>query len=192
MALSVLWVGLVILSTGFGAASGRMDAVADAALSGAASAVEICVSMAGAVCLWSGVMEFMRQAGLIEILSNLLRPFLILLFPNAGRDAETMAALSGNFSANLLGLGNAATPLGIRAALRMARDSENYIASDELCRLVILNTASVQLIPATAAALRSAAGCRTPFDILPAVWITSILSVTAGLTADFIFRRVFK
>ena len=192
MALSVLWAGLVILSTGFGAASGRMDAVADAALSGAASAVEICVSMAGAVCLWSGVMEFMRQAGLIEILSNFLRPFLILLFPNAGRDAETMAALSGNFSANLLGLGNAATPLGIRAALRMARDSENHTASDELCRLVILNTASVQLIPATAAALRSAAGCRTPFDILPAVWITSILSVTAGLTADFIFRRVFK
>ena len=192
MALSVLWAGLVILSTGFGAASGRMDAVADAALSGAASAVEICVSMAGAVCLWSGVMEFMRQAGLIEILSNFLRPFLILLFPNAGQDSETMAALSGNFSANLLGLGNAATPLGIRAALRMARDSEKHTASDELCRLVILNTASVQLIPATAAALRSAAGCRTPFDILPAVWITSILSVTAGLVADFIFRRVFK
>ena len=192
MALSVLWAGLVILSTGFGAASGRMDAVADAALSGAASAVEICVSMAGAVCLWSGVMEFMRQAGLIEILSNFLRPVLILLFPNAGQDSETMAALSGNFSANLLGLGNAATPLGIRAALRMARDSENHTASDELCRLVILNTASVQFIPATAAALRSAAGCRTPFDILPAVWITSILSVTAGLVADFIFRRVFK
>ena len=192
MALSVLWAGLVILSTGFGAASGRMDAVADAALSGAASAVEICVSMAGAVCLWSGVMEFMRQAGLIEILSNFLRPFLILLFPNAGQDSETMAVLSGNFSANLLGLGNAATPLGIRAALRMAQDTQNHTASDELCRLVILNTASVQLIPATAAALRSAAGCRTPFDILPAVWITSILSVTAGLVTDFIFRRVFK
>ena len=140
-------------------------------------------------------MELFRAAGLSDILADFLRPVLKFLFPDAARDPETMAALSGNLSANLLGLGNAATPLGIRAARRMEQTSPpdaRGIASDELCRLVILNTASVQLIPATAAALRSAAGCPTPFDILPAVWLTSILSVTAGLLADRIFRRFSK
>ena len=83
-------------------------------------------------------------------------------------------------SANLLGLGNAATPLGIRAARRMAQGCGGT-ASDELCTLVVLNTASIQLIPATIASVRAAAGCRTPFDILPAVWLSSVLSVTAGL-----------
>ena len=94
-----------------------------------------------------------------------------------------MAAVSANVSANLLGLGNAATPLGIRAARRMARGCGG-VASDELCRLVVLNTASIQLIPATIASVRAAAGCETPFDILPAVWLASVLSVAAGLTAE--------
>jgi spore maturation protein A len=90
--------------------------------------------------------------------------------------------VSANVSANLLGLGNAATPLGIQAARRMARGCHGA-ASDELCTLVVLNTASIQLIPATVGSLRAAAGSAAPFDILPAVWLTSVLSVAAGLTA---------
>ena len=93
-----------------------------------------------------------------------------------------MAALSANVSANLLGLGNAATPLGIRAATRMAQGCGG-VASDELCRLVVLNTASIQLLPTTVAAVRSAHGCAAPPDILPSVWLSSLLSVTAGLLA---------
>ena len=110
------------------------------------------------------------------------------LLPNACRDEETLAAISANVSANLLGLGNAATPLGIRAAQRMARGCGGT-ASDELCLLVVLNTASIQLIPATIASVRAAAGCRTPFDILPAVWLASVLSVAAGLTAARLLSR---
>lgn len=91
-----------------------------------------------------------------------------------------MAAVSGNLSANLLGLGNAATPLGIRAARRMALGAEGT-ASNELCRLVVLNTASVQLLPTTVAAVRAGCGAAAPFDILPAVWISSLLSVSVGL-----------
>ena len=91
-------------------------------------------------------------------------------------------------SANLLGLGNAATPLGIRAAQRMARGCGG-VASDELCLLVVLNTASIQLLPATVASVRSAAGCQTPFDTLPAVWLASVLSVTAGLSAAWLLSH---
>ena len=189
MAISLIWVSMVVLSVVFGAACGNLEAVSDAALEGANSAVTLCLSMAGVMCLWSGVMEVMRQSGLSDGLARLFRPLLRRLLPRAARDSETMAALSGNLSANLLGLGNAATPLGIRAACRMARDCDGT-ASDELCLLVVLNTASIQLVPATVAGVRSAAGAASPFDILPAVWLTSLLSVAAGLAAARLLSRV--
>lgn len=185
MAMSRIWGGMVLLSLLFGAATGRMDAVSEAALSGAQSAVELSLSMAGVLCLWSGVMEIMNVCGLSGSLARAFRPLLRRLLPEASQDSETLAAVSANVSANLLGLGNAATPLGIRAARRMARGCGG-VASDELCRLVVLNTASIQLLPATIASVRAAAGCRTPFDILPAVWFSSVLSVAAGLTAAWL------
>lgn len=181
MAMTWVWTGMVVLSLLFGLGTGRLDAVAAAALSGAGSAVELSLSMAGVLCLWSGVMEVMKVCGLSDRLARAFRPILRRLLPQASRDGETLAAVSANVSANLLGLGNAATPLGIRAARRMARGCQG-VASDELCLLVVLNTASIQLLPATIASVRAAAGCRTPFDILPAVWLSSALSVAAGLT----------
>ena len=185
MAMSWIWGGMIILSLLFGAATGRMDAVSEAALSGAQSAVELSLSMAGVLCLWSGIMEIMRVCGLSEGLARAFRPLMGRLLPAASRDSETLAAVSANVSANLLGLGNAATPLGIQAARRMARGCGG-VASDELCRLVVLNTAPIQLLPTTIASVRAAAGCKTPFDILPAVWLASVLSVTAGLTAAWL------
>lgn len=188
MALSVLWTGLVTVSWVFGLITGRTEAVAAAALDGAAEAVTLCLSMLGALMLWNGVMELLRVAGLAAGLSRMFEPVLRRLFPEAGRDAETLSALTGNVTANLLGLGNAATPFGIRAAERMSRKCGDT-ASDELCRLVVLNTASIQLFPATVASLRSAAGCRTPLDILPAVWITSAASVVVGLCTEYLLSR---
>ena len=181
-----LWSGMVVLSVIFGLATGQLDAVSEAALSGASSAVELSLTMAGVLCLWSGVMEIMNVCGISGGLARLFRPLLRCLLPQASRDSETLAAVSANVSANLLGLGNAATPLGIQAARRMARGCDG-IASDELCLLVVLNTASIQLLPATIASVRAAAGCQTPFDILPAVWISSALSVAAGLIAARVF-----
>ena len=189
MAMTVVWTAMVTLALVFGIAMGNLDAVAAAAMEGAASAVTLCISMAGIMCLWSGVMEVMKQSGLSELLAAAFRPLLGRLLPQASKDSETMAAVSANVSANLLGLGNAATPLGIRAACRMARGC-NGVASDELCLLVVLNTASIQLLPATVAGVRAAAGCAAPLDILPAVWMTSILSVTAGLLASSLLARL--
>lgn len=188
MAMAWIWTGMVVLSLIFGILSGNLDAVANAAMAGAQSAIDLSVSMAGMLCLWSGIMEVMNVCGLSRGLARAFRPLLRRLLPNASRDEETLAAISANVSANLLGLGNAATPLGIRAARRMARGCEG-VASDELCLLVVLNTASIQLLPTTIASVRAAAGCRTPFDILPAVWFASVLSVAAGLLTARLLSR---
>lgn len=187
--MTVLWCCVVGVSVLFGLLGGTLDAVSAAALSGAASAVTLCLSMAGALCLWTGVMEVMERSGLAAKLARLFRPPLRRFLPQASRDTETLAAVSANVSANLLGLGNAATPLGLKAASRMAKGTGG-VASDELCLLVVLNTASIQLIPATVASLRAAAGCETPFDILPAVWLTSLLALAAGLGMASLLRRL--
>ena len=182
MAMAWVWSGMVILSLVFGALTGRIGDVANAAMEGASSAIDLSISMAGILCLWSGVMEIMHVCGLSDGLARLFHPILKRLLPMTARDTEALSAVSANISANFLGLGNAATPLGIQAARRMARGCGG-VASNELCLLVVLNTASIQLLPTTVASVRAAAGCRTPFDILPAVWLASILSVCAGLLA---------
>ena len=191
MAMPFFLTALLLLSLVFGSITGQLSAVSSAAMAGAQAAVELCLSMAGAICLWSGVMTLMDRCGLSRKLARLLRPVLRRLLPRASRDSETLAAVSANVSANLLGLGNAATPLGIRAATRMAEGCGG-VASDELCRLVVLNTASIQLLPTTVAAVRSAHGCAAPFDILPAVWLSSALSVAAGLLAARGLQAVWR
>ena len=191
MAMAVIWAVMVGASILCGAATGQGEAVASAALEGAQAGVELCLAMAGLLCLWMGVMEVMRRAGLVRALSRLLRPLLRRLYPDFAQEEAVMEAVSANLSANVLGLGNAATPLGLEAARRMARRTPG-VASDGLCMLVVCNTASVQLIPATVAGLRAAAGCRTPFDILPAVWLASAVSVTAGILAAKLFARIWR
>ena len=191
MTMAWVWTGMVSFSLLAGLLTGRIAAVGAAALEGASAAVDLCLSMAGILCLWMGIMEIMERCGLAAGLARLFRPLLRRLLPQASRDEETLSAVSANVSANLLGLGNAATPLGIRAARRMARGCEG-VASDELCRLVVLNTASIQLLPTTVASVRSAFGCRSPFDILPAVWVSSVLSVSAGLLMAKLLSRFWR
>ena len=119
MAMTVLWMAMVTASILCGLATGRMPQVSAAATEGAAAAVQLCLSMAGVMCLWCGVMEVMRRCGLLCGLERILRPLLGRLFPEAARQPETMEKIAANVSANLLGLGNAATPLGIQAVRRM-------------------------------------------------------------------------
>ena len=190
MAMAFIWTGMVLLSVIFGAVRGTIGDVGNAAMEGAAAAVELCLSMAGIMCLWSGVMALMKACGLTELLNRLFRPVLSRLLPLACRDEDTLAALSGNVSCNLLGLGNAATPLGIQAAQRMAHGCGDT-ASDELCILVVLNTASLQLLPTTVAGVRAALGSASPFDILPAVWLSSALSVAGGLLSAKLLSRLW-
>ena len=191
MTMTVIWTGMVALSILCGLATGRGPEVAAAAVEGAGAAVELALSIAGMLCLWTGVMEVMRQSGLADRLSRLLAPILRRLYPQAARDRAAMDAISANVSANLLGLGSAATPLGLEAARRLARHSPG-VASDALCTLVVCNTASIQLIPTTVATVRAAEGCAAPFDILPAVWLASALSVVVGILACKLFARIWR
>ena len=191
MTMAWIWTGMAVLSILCGLATGRGELVAAAAVEGAQAAVELCVSIAGMLCLWTGVMEIMRRSGLAEGLSRLLRPVLSVLFPQVSGDRGVMDSISANVSANLLGPGNAATPLGIEAVRRMERKSPGT-ASDAMCMLVVCNTASIQLIPTTVASVRAAAGSSSPFDILPAVWLASALSVGVGITACKLFARIWR
>ena len=191
MAMTVIWTGMTALSLVCALILGNQSQLAPAAMEGAAQAVQLGISMAGALCLWMGVMEVMDRAGLAGKLARLFRPVLRRLYPDFAGDKGVMDTIAANVSANLLGLGNAATPLGLEAARRMSRRSPG-VASDSLCMLVVCNTASIQLIPTTVAAVRLAAGCETPFDILPAVWVTSLLSVTVGVCAAKLFSKIWR
>lgn len=187
-----IWTLFIGISLFCSILTGQIGALSAAILDGAKSGVTLAVTLAGPLCLWSGMLKLMEAAGWLDGLSRLLRPFLRLLYPAAWQDPIAREAICGNFSANLLGLGNAATPMGIQAAQRLALKYPDGIAGDELCRLIVLNTASIQLIPATVAAVRSSLGCPSPFDILPAVWVTSFLSAGLGLCAAWGFGRLWK
>lgn len=134
-------------------------------------------------------MELMEQSGVSHTLSKFLKKVLVRLFPVSCQHDHILSAISQNVSANLLGLGNAATPAGIRAAQGMAALGDR--AGDELCMLVVMNTASIQLIPSTIAAVRASYGACSAFDITAAVWISSVISLAAGLTAAHILKRVW-
>ena len=191
MVMSWVWTGMVALSILAAALSGNMAALSAAVPKGAQAGVTLALSMAGSICLWTGVGKLMEKAGLTGKLSRLLRPLLGRIFPSIKQDPILENHLSANVCANFLGLGNAATPMGIQAAQRMAR-GRGGIASDELCRLIVLNTASIQLIPANVAAVRSGLGCSTPFDILPAVWVTSLCSAGLGVAMACVLGRLWK
>ena len=182
---------MVLLSVVIGGLNGRTEAVAAAAMEGAQEALELAISVGGMLCLWSGVMEVMVRSGLSEKLAALMAPILKRLFPSARQDREICASIAANVSANMLGLGNAATPLGLKAIGRMAGKCPGR-ATDDMCMLVVCNAASVQLIPTTVAAVRLAAGCKTPFDILPAVWFTSVLALLTGIGMCRVLSGVWR
>ena len=192
MLMGYMWALIVLLSVAFGAYTGQISAVSAATAQGAQSGITVALSIAGSICLWSGVGNLMEKAGLTNILSRLLSPILNLLFPKSKQDPQLRRDLSANICANILGLGNAATPMGIRAVQRMRLPDRPHIASDEMCRLIVLNTASIQLIPANVAAIRAGLGCTTPFDILPAVWATSLCSAAVGLTAAWLLGKLWR
>lgn len=192
MVLSFIWVLLVFFSILSAVLTGRMGAVSAAATHGAQTGITVAIGIAGSICLWSGVGHLMEKIGLTRWLSRLLAPLLNLIFPGSRKDPQLRRDLSGNICANILGLGNAATPMGIKAVRRMQRTDKPDWATDEMCRLIVLNTASIQLIPANVAAVRANLGCQSPFDILPAVWVTSLCSAGLGLCMAAVLGKVWK
>ena len=189
MVMSFVWAVLLGGSVLCAVITGRGQELSAGVMQGAQMGVTLAISIAGSLCLWAGVGRLMEKIGLTTALASFLRPVMERLFPSTREDRQLAGSLSANICANFLGLGNAATPPGIEAARRLAAHC-NGRASDELCRLIVLNTASIQLIPANVAAVRSGLGCKTPFDILPAVWITSLCSAGLGVLMAWLLGRL--
>ena len=192
MVMSWIFSGIVLLSLVFAAITGQGDRLAAAVPQGAQAGITLAISIAGSICLWAGIGKLMERIGATRALARILRPLLHWIFPSTKTDAALAGDLSANICANILGLGNAATPMGIRATKRMLDPQQVGVATDQMCRLIVLNTASIQLIPANVAAVRSSLGCATPFDILPAVWLTSVCSAGMGLLAAVFLGKVWR
>ncbi|HCB64763.1 MAG TPA: spore maturation protein A [Ruminococcaceae bacterium] len=190
--MSWLFTGMLVLSLLFGILNGRMEQVSISAVNECSNAVTLAIQLAGVMCLWSGLMRIAEVSDLTGKLSRLFRPVMKLLFWHLPADSKAAKAIIMNLTANLLGLGNAATPLGIAAMKELEKISPRKgIASNEMALLVVLNTASLQLIPTTTAALRLAAGSAAPMEILPAVWLASSMSILSGILAAKFFSRLF-
>ncbi len=191
MVMSWIWTGILAISLLCAILTGNVSALSGAVISGAQSGITLAISIAGAICLWSGVGKLMEHAGMTRALAKLFQPILHRIFPRTKKDPALAGDLASNICANFLGLGNAATPMGIRAVKRMADPAKPGLATDEMCRLVVLNTASIQLIPTNVAAVRAGLGAATPFDILPAVWIASICSAGLGLCMAWVLGKLW-
>ena len=187
--LNVVWAGMILVSLICALATGKMSALSEAVFSGAQNAVELSFAMAGAMMAWTGFLKAAEAAGATSLLANILRPGVRRLLPGCQPGGKAEQAVCMNLTANLLGLGNAATPMGIEAMHALSEEHGGRGVSRGMARFVVLNTASLQLLPTTLGALRAAAGSANPFDILPAIWITSALSLAAALTVLFVWER---
>lgn len=187
--LGYIWGGMIIVSFVCAMYMGKMDEISTAALNGAGQAIELLISLLGIMALWSGLMKIADRGGITAILARIFSPLLKQLFPDYKKDSPALKAICANMAANLLGLGNAATPFGIAAMKEMEQENKTpKKANKSMVMFVVLNTASIQLIPTTIAAMRSASGSQQPFDIIVAVWVVSVLSLIAGVVAAKCFE----
>ncbi len=187
--LNYIWAGLILLSLICAAVTGRMPQLSAAVMSGAAGAVELVLAMLGMMCAWTGLMKIADAGGITMILSKLLNPMMRRLFPSCKKGSPADKAICMNITANLLGLGNAATPMGIAAMKEMAKLNPTQTADNSMVMFVVINSASIQLIPTFMGTLRAKFGSPAPFDILPAVWLTSACALAAGIAAAKLLER---
>lgn len=179
-----IWAGMILLSVICAAATGRLDALLGASMDGATAAVALFLKLLAVYVLWCGIMEILSDSGLADRFAHALRRPLRWLYPGVPADSPAMRQISLNLAANMLGVGNAATPAGLQAIALMKpllRDGDT--ASDDICMLLVINCSSMQLLPTTVIALRQAAGSAAPADILPAALAASVGAVMLGIFA---------
>lgn len=183
-----IWAGMILFSIILSFFTGRVEEVALAASQGAAKAITVCLEMAGIMMLWNGLMNIASESGLIELFSKVIRPVYRLFFRRIPEKSVAGKNILMNITANILGLGNAATPFGLKAMEEMGKNADGR-ATDEMITFLVLNTASIQLIPTTVIALRGDAGSSAPSEIMIPVWIVSVFALVVGLLATVLFRR---
>lgn len=189
--INYIWTAMIVFSVISAIFSQKCDLLSGAIISGASDAVNLCIRLGGTVCLWGGLMEIAEQSGITAAVCKMFSPLLKLVFPKMDMKGPTAKAISMNVTANMLGLGNAATPLGLEAMKRLQdMNPDKERASADMIKFVVMNSAAFHLIPTTVASLRQDYGCKAPFDIMPASWISSALALTVGLTAATVLIKV--
>lgn len=188
--MNYLWPALILISIVYAFLTQNTTAVSDAVFSSLEDAVTLTLKMLGMLCFWSGMMQLAEKSGLTEKIARALSPLLRRLFPEIEEDKDAQSAISMNITANLFGIGNAATPLGIEAMKRLKKHTtKSDTASNAMVLFVVLNTASVKLIPTTVAMLRHEAGSSAPMEILPISLLASIIACTAAIVAARLLER---
>lgn len=188
--LNYIWGGMIVISLVVSVFTGRVEATAAAAVEGAGAAVEMCITLLGIMCLWTGLARIGERAGLVDLLAKVLRPLTRFLFPALKQNAAALGSVVMNMVANLFGMGNAATPLGIKAMGELHElNRHSSRASNAMCMFVVLNTASIQLVPTTLISLRQTYGSAEPGVVILPIWIVSLCALTVGITAAKLFER---
>ena len=191
--LNIVWPIFIVISFTFAIFSGNLDALNTSIFESTQEAITLCITLLGTMCLWNGIMKIASETTLMKKLTHLLTPIIHFLFPELKEDTETKNAISMNIVANILGLGNAATPLGIKAMKAMQKKNDNKdVLTNSMATLIVLNTASIQIIPTTVIAIRSSLGSSNPTSIIFPVWVATICAAVAGITATKLFIRFGK
>ncbi len=188
--LSYILSFMMVISVVSSVVCGKTEELAQAITGGASDTIELIISLSGIMCLWSGVMEVAKESGLTDKLASFFSPILHRLFPDVDKNSAAFSYISMNISANMLGLGNAATPLGLKAMSELRKNSDSDVASDSMITFVVMNTASIGLLPTTVCAMRSAFSSKSPFDIIVCVWVTSIIALFFGLMSSKICSTI--
>ncbi len=191
--LNYIWAGMMLIGFVVATLTGRIEETTKAALDSAGMAVQMSIGLLGIMCLWTGLMNICEKSGLIKVIARLIKPITKILFPHVPPSSPAMGAIVLNMVANMMGLANAATPLGLKAMkelqkLNEKRNQDSGTASNAMCMFVVINTASIQLIPATVIAIRSTAGSNNPFEIIVTVWVASLCALMVGATAAKILQ----
>ena len=180
--MNLIWSLMVIASLVTAALTGRMDETMNAVFEGASSAVSTLISFAGAMCFWTGIMKVAEKSGVSAVIRRIISPLVNRLFPSCSDKAKHY--ISMNMTANFLGMGNAATPMGMMAAQELYSENDNpLVPSAAMCLLVVINTTSFQLMPSTIIALRAAAGSLAPASVIVPIWLASAFALTVGVFA---------
>ncbi len=188
--LNYLWAAMILVGVIWGAFHGTLGAVTEGALGGAKEAVSLCITMLGILSLWSGVLKIGERAGLLKKFSRGLRPFIRFLFPQVPEEHPACEAMSTNIIANMLGLGWAATPAGLKAMEQLDRLNEHKgRATNAMCTFLILNMSSLQLIPINMIAYRSQYGSVAPASIVMPALLATAVSTIVGIVAAKLFER---
>ncbi len=191
--MNYIWLFLIITSFIFAAINGKIEDVVDAMLKSSQSAVTIAFSLIGIMAFWLGIVKIAKNSGLINIFSRLISPIMKLIFKDVKKDSDAFSNIALNFSANALGLTNAATPFGIKAMedLQKENKGDKKIATNSMCTLLAMNTAGFQLVPASVLAILVSAGAKNPTEIILPVLIVTSISFISAIIISKILERVF-